>query len=114
MPFLQEDLKTAIGAVASGRVYIGQALDGVSKPYVVFFRVTNVPSNTLNSGAPLSNTIFQIDCYDKTYAGANSVKEAVKAALTAWAVKNLVLSEQDVYEADVKLHRITLDVSVWS
>jgi hypothetical protein len=111
---IQDQLRTALAAVAGGRVYPAIAPDGVTKPYLTYFRVSTVPANTLSSGRPLENTVFQIDCYDKTAAGVNSVKEAVKAALDAWAVKWTLQSEQDLYENDVKLHRITLDCSVWS
>lgn len=113
---IQEALCAAlVGAgVAGGRVYPHVARDGVTKPYVTYFRMSVVPVNTLSSGRPLENTVFQIDCYDKTTAGVNSVKDAIKAALDAWAIKNVIQSEQDLFEPDTKLHRVTLDVSVYA
>ncbi len=111
---IQEQLKAALAGVAGGRIFPHIALEGVSKPYVTYFRLSVIPETTLSSGRPLENTIFQIDVYDKTAAGANSTKDAVKAALDAWAVKNVIQSEQDLYEPDTRLHRVTMDVSVWS
>lgn len=111
---IQEQLKAALSGVAGGRIYPHIALEGVSKPYVTYFRLSVIPETTLSSGRPLENTIFQLDIYDKTAAGAASTKDAVKAALDAWAVQSVIQSEQDLYEPDTRLHRVTMDVSVWS
>ncbi len=111
---IQEQLKAALSGGAGGRVFPHIALDGVSKPYVTYFRLSVVPVNTLADGRPLENTIFQIDIYDKTANGANAVKDSVKSALDAWAVKNVIQSEQDLYEPETRLHRVTMDVSVFA
>jgi hypothetical protein len=111
---IQEQLKTALSGVAGGRIFPHIALEGVTKPYVTYFRLSVIPETTLSSGRPLENTIFQLDIYDKTAAGASATKDAVKAALDAWAVQSVIQSEQDLYEPDTRLHRVTMDVSVWS
>lgn len=111
---IQEQLKAALSGVAGGRIFPHIALEGVTKPYVTYFRLSVIPETTLSSGRPLENTIFQLDIYDKTAAGASATKDAVKAALDAWSVQNVIQSEQDLYEPDTRLHRVTMDVSVWS
>lgn len=111
---IQEQLKTALSGVAGGRVFPHIALEGVTKPYVTYFRLSVIPETTLSSGRPLENTVFQIDGYDKTYAAVIALKDAIKAALDAWSVQSVIQSEQDLFEPDTRLHRVSLTVSVWA
>ncbi|NBO83691.1 MAG: DUF3168 domain-containing protein [Betaproteobacteria bacterium] len=110
---IQEQLFTALSTVAGGRVFPNVAPNNVTRPYVVYARVASTPENTLADGAPVENTRFQIDCFDATYAAAVALAEAVKTAMKASSLTNLLLLEQDQFEPDALLHRVILDFSVW-
>lgn len=61
----------------------------------------------------MENTRLQIDCFDSTYAAVITLAEAVKAAMKASGITNLLLMEQDQFDADALLHRVILDFSLW-
>jgi hypothetical protein len=110
---IQQDLFTALAAVAGGRVFPNIAPSNVQKPYVVYARISSAPENTLADGAPIDNVRLQVDCFDTTYAGVVTLAEAVKAALAASAITHLLLVEQDQFEPDALLHQVILDFSIW-
>jgi hypothetical protein len=60
----------------------------------------------------VENTRFQINCLDATYATAVALAEAVKSAMKASSLTNLLLLEQDQFEPDALLHRVILDFSL--
>jgi hypothetical protein len=113
---IQTDLRALIGAIVDERAYPVAAPDSPVAPYLTYQRVSAVPQNVMagNGGAaPLMNTRLQIDVYAATYAEAQAKADAIKAALRGWAIQNVTNSEQDLYEGDVKLHRVMIDISTW-
>lgn len=110
---IQQQFVVALAGVAGGRIYPSIAPDNPTTPFVVYSRIAETPETTFANGRPLSNTRFQIDAYDRSYAGAVALRDAVLGALDAWAVRPVLLSETDSFDDVVKLHRITIDVSVW-
>lgn len=108
------DLYTLIGPVFAGRAYRNAAPDSPVAPYATFFRVAGVEGVTLDENGGTgneSNTRIQIDIYAATGVGVDEKAEAVKAALKGWHIVNVIELEMDGYEAEVKLHRVTLDIS---
>ena len=110
---IQEQLFTALSGVVGGRVFPNIAPNNIAKPYLVYSRVASTPENTLADGVPVENTRVQIDCLDTTYADVIALAQAVKAAMKASGLTNLLLLEQDQYEPDALLHRVILDFSIW-
>lgn len=110
---IQESIVTALAAVAGGRTYPNVAPDVPTTPYIVYSRVSGVPETMLDGTAPLENSRFQLDCYEKSYAALQTLVAAVKAALAAASFKNVLLLEQDLYEQQTKMHRAVLDYSIW-
>ena len=110
---IQEQVVTALTGVAGGRIYPNVAPNNVATPFVVYMRVANTQENTLADGVPVENTRLQIDCFDSTYAAVITLAEAVKAAMKASGITNLLLMEQDQFDADALLHRVILDFSLW-
>ena len=116
MSDIQQTIKAALDAASlpSGiRNFWGTAPDGTVTPYTVASRVANAPENTLSSGVPINNTRAQIDCYAIDYAGAQALANAVNAVMTGLP-SCVMLLDADVYESDVKLHRVTQDYSIWN
>ena len=111
---IQESIFAALSGAAGGRVFPNIAPNNVTKPFVVYARVSSAPENTLADGAPIENTRLQVDCFDTTYAAAVALAEAVKAAMGSSAITHLLLLEQDQFEPEASLHRVILDFSIWN
>ena len=111
---IQQNLFAALAGVAGGRVFPNVAPNNVSKPYVVYSRVSIAPENTLADGASVENTRLQVDCFDTTYSAAVALAETVKAAMKSSAITHVLLLEQDQFEPEALLHRVILDFSVWN
>lgn len=104
---------SAISAIGT-RVYPNVAPDKPTTPYIVYHNIANSPEVTLADGSPINNTRMQIDVYDKTYlAGVKARQADIVAAMAAAGFTNVPLMSQDLWEQDVKLHRVQLDYSIW-
>ena len=113
---IQTDLRALIGPLLADRAYPVAAPDSPVAPYLTYQRVSATPENVMagNGGAnPLTNTRLQIDVYATTYAEAQDRAQAIRSALQGWGIQNVTNSEQDLYEDDVKLHRVMIDISTW-
>ena len=102
------------GTTAAGeRLYPQIAPDGVIKPYAVYRRIASAPENVLAGSSGLTNSRIQIDVYASTYAQSQSVARGIESQMASWAVQNVCLGLQDIYEEDAKLHRVLADYSIW-
>jgi hypothetical protein len=109
------DLFALIGPVMNGRAYRSAAPDTPTAPYATFFRVASTEGNTLDDNGGTGNessTRIQIDIYGSA-ADIDAKALAVKAALKSWHIPNVINLDLDGYEPEVKLHRVTLDISTW-
>ena len=114
---IQQRVKAALDSASldsATRNYPNVAPDSPTLPYIVYFRVSNSPENTLGSGIPIENSRIQIDCYAATYAGAQTLATQVVAAMDAADFTSIFLMDHDMYEDSVKRHRVSQDFSVWS
>jgi hypothetical protein len=110
------DFDALASPVFAGRVYRNSAGDSPTVPYATFFRVVGIEGSTLdrNGGTDNeTNTRIQLDVYSRSGTELDTLVGAMKAALKAWSVSNVILMEMDDYESDTKLHRTTLDISTW-
>lgn len=97
------------GTDAQERVYPQVAPDGVLRPYIVYQRVSAINSNSSN----LTNTQMQIDVYATTYVQARTIADQVAVLMLSWSYQNISGNSHDLFESDVKLHRISSDYSIW-
>ncbi len=98
---------------AQDRVYPQIAPDNVERPYIVYQRVTQNVENVLSGRTGLTNTRLQVDVYASTYAQAQQIATVVAGLMDGWALPNVQILAQDIYESDVKLHRVMADYSIW-
>jgi len=112
---LQEDVFTVLCTIAAlgNRCHPGVAPDKPTTPYVVYTRIASSPENTLADGQPIQQTRLQVDTYASTYAQAQATAQAVEAAMLGGFAQITLQLEQDLYEAEVKLHRVSQDYSIW-
>lgn len=105
------DIKTAVGALVSGRCYPINAPEKPAAPYAVYFQVANAPEVTLENTVPIENTRVQVDVYAKTYAEAQSLAAQVRTAMMGLTAVPLL--SVDLFEQEVKLYRVAQDFSIW-
>lgn len=96
---------------AGDRIWPNVADDSPATPYCVFQTIANAPENTLSGEVPIDSARIQVDSYAETYEGAKALAAQVRAALSALPGGYCEL-EQDVYESDVKRHRVCQDYSI--
>lgn len=102
---------TGVTALVSTRIYPVFLPQHPTYPAISYQRISSSGQDG-TSNRKLSR--WQINCWASTYAGAQALAAAVKAALEeyhsgdiAWA---RVENESDDYDDDVKTYRIILDV----
>lgn len=115
MSTIEEQLFATLNAVAPGAVYPNAARQDTPMPYVVYRCVQSPVENVLDSQTPpLDNTVFELDCWGRTYADAVNFAATIRAALQAWSALGVQKnSAHDLYEEDVKAHRRVFEFSVW-
>lgn len=113
---LIEDVGALLAALApaGGVWYAAKTKQEAVYPYIVFQRVISVANVTLGGPSNLQNTRLQIDLYGDTLSALVALETALEAAMAAWAVQNVPLTSQDLYEEEVGLYRISKDFSIWS
>lgn len=116
MSTIQEQLAAQIGSAVGGRVYPILAPQPSTLPYITYQRISNSVNNVLsgNGNPPIDNTRFQVDVWDVSYAAAQATAAAVKVAMLAWSVQNVLLLEYDLYEQEVRIFRVLLEYSTWA
>jgi hypothetical protein len=110
---IQERLFNLLSGFVGGRMYPNIAPGAVQKPYMVYTRVASQPEVTLNSKQPIQNTRLQIDCFDNSYEGVQTLARQVNKSMEDWETQNVPLLEQDRFDSDANLHRVILDFSIW-
>lgn len=111
---IQEALQSVLAPLVSGASFPNLAAQNTPPPYIVYQRVVSTTNNNLLGASDLQNTRVQIDAYAKTYAAVQQLASSIRSAMQAAGFTNIQLSEQDLYEFEPRLHRVTLDYSIWS
>lgn len=115
MSTIEEQLFAVLNAAAPNAVYANVARQDLPMPYVAYRCMPSPVENVLDSQTPpADNTVFEIDCWGRTYADAVNLAATVRAALQAWSVLGVQKnSAHDLYEEDVKAYRRVFEFSVW-
>lgn len=112
---IQEDLAALLEGLCPSGISPEVAIQNSAFPYIVYRRLASPVANVLagNGQPPINNTQFEISSWSDSYAGAIALSRLVTAAMQGWAVQNVLLREQDMYESDIKVFRVIQDFSVW-
>jgi quinolinate synthase len=54
-----------------------------------------------------------VDTYANTYSACKSLAESVRSAMESGVVKSTMQTDQDLFEPDLKVYRISQDYYVW-
>ena len=111
---VQETLYTALQSSVGGRLYPLVAPSPVTLPYAVYQVISQVPSNVLSDTPGLFNSRMQVDVFARTYAECQTLKATLRGAMaTGFGNAAKEINTTDLFEEDAKLHRVSMDWSVW-
>ena len=110
---LQTDLQTVLAPLATGGAWNLRAAQNTAPPYIVWQRVVSTINNSTLGASDVQNTRVQIDAYARDYPAVDALACAIAAAV-AGVFNGVRLSEQDFFEDETRLYRISQDFSVWS
>lgn len=111
---LQTSLQALLAPLATGGAWNQRAAQNTVAPYIVWQRVISSTNNSTTGASNVQNTRVQIDAYAKDYASVDALSSAIEAAVAASGINGLKLTEQDFFEDDTKLYRISQDFSLWT
>jgi hypothetical protein len=100
----------------ANRVYPVAAPDNVGAgDYIVVQRIATVPENNLDGLSGLYRSRFQVAAISRTFEGARTLLDSVKAAFTGWSARqNLQLSDNpDTQDEDSRLFAASSDFAIW-
>lgn len=89
---------------------------GLTLPAITYQRIAGVPMNDLDGDdGNLLNIRMQIDVWATTHDAVKLIAEAVRARMQVAAAtfRAVLLLDQDVYEEEVKIFRVSMDFSCW-
>lgn len=95
------EIKEIIGK----KLFANIAPQDVVGPFMVFTVVNDTDQNSVQGDNYSNNTLFQIDCYDKSYSKVKKLKGAVKKAMYEFSYHPYDFNSRDGYESNTKLHR---------
>ena len=90
-------------------------------PLILYTKITGMRDHHLQGPNGRAHPRFQIEAWSKTYTEAKTLADAIREALdgysgTAAGTKIgscLIESEQDIYESEIEVYRVTSDWFIW-
>ena len=112
---LKQHLQTAasLGALVGSRIWPLVRYND-TKPAITYQIVGTVPQVAVDGGTgDLDNVRVQIDAWADTYDAARQVAAAVRTAMASFSTNSVPLIDQDFYEQEPRIYRVSLDFSCW-
>lgn len=111
---LEASLKTALAAVAGGRVHPDAVPDDPTFPLNVYQQVGGAVINQLEGGDPgKDNARVQIKTWAATRLEAASVARAVRLALSSSLNASQLTAPVSIYDEKTKKYGARADYSIW-
>lgn len=108
-----DEFLALVDPIMDGQAYRNVIPDDTPPPYAKFFRIMAVEGVTLDENGGGDNetaTRIQLDIFGES-TDVDTRTKAIKTALKAWAISNIVELELDDFDSSVKLHRTILRIS---
>ena len=114
----------SVKGVVSNRIYPNTAQQGDVLPYIVYTKVSKLPTDVKDSGTGFDKTRIQVDCYHTTYANCEvlagyvrTAMDRVKGSYGSMTILQIVfLDENDmplVFQEDSdKVYQIAVDFMI--
>lgn len=94
-------------------IFIGQAPQNTTAPYIVIDTIFINPANLLSERTGIDNNRISVDCYGDTQQNSISIYEACRTALEL----GVMVSNVNIYglrDPDIDIFRTQFDVSEWA
>lgn len=107
-------ITTYVGASSSARIYPVYLPQDPTLPAMSYQRISSQPQVSMGGFCNLDNPRIQIDCWATSYSAVKGMAEAVRDAMMSAAGFNaLEISDQDLFEPDLEIYRVSIDFSCW-
>ncbi len=123
---IKKELMAASGVTGliSTRLYYVRAPQNVTKPYVVFFKVSSPREYSHDGASELARPRFQFSCFATTYYEAKQITEAIRVTIEAFSGimggdggvevgSCFCINESDIYEEDTQLFHVAVDYLIY-
>jgi hypothetical protein len=117
---LEESIFAHLSTVAaltthvSTRIYPMMMPQNVTLPAISYQRISNAPQYSMSGPCGMDNPRIQVDVWTTGYGAAKAIGDQVRKAMnTATAFKAVQLSDQDMFEPDLEIYRVSMDFSCW-
>lgn len=111
---IAEDLVTTLGPLLSGRFYPGVAPESAAAPFGTYQLVAGVPQSDLGGASNLTNSRYQVDLYSSSKGPLDTLAASVRSAMNAAAgFASICQLQQDLYDEEAQLFRVSMDFSIW-
>ena len=90
-------------------------------PLILYTKITGMRDHHLQGPNGRAHPRFQIEAWSKTYTEAKTLADAIRKALDGYSgtasgtvIRScLIESEQDIYESEIEVYRVTSDWFIW-
>lgn len=105
-------VQSLVGTDGEGqyKVYISPAPQGTELPLVTQFTVNETPTNKTAVASTSSRYLIQLDIFSRSYPQAKAIAAAIKVA---GETVSYLEGSRDLYEQELKAHRISMDFSFY-
>jgi len=111
---IAEDLVSTLTSLVAGRIYPAVAPAAAVDPYMTYQLIAGVPQSDMAGASILTNSRYQVDCYSAAKATVDALAASVRTAMDGAALfKSVCVLQQDFFESEVQLHRVSMDFSIW-
>jgi len=84
-------------------------------PAVTYQRVSGDRVYSLSGYSTLENARLQIDCWATSFETVKDLGDKMRQVVdSATAFASNLISDQDLYENEVKVYRVSMDFSIWN
>lgn len=109
-------LKTnlAVSALVGTRIFPVVMEEKGAWPRISYQRISGGFISSLSGYCGLEHPRIQVDCWARSYSVAKELAVKVRAAMAgAASFQSRMISDQDFYEPDVNIYRVSLDFYCW-
>jgi hypothetical protein len=111
---LAETIQALLDPLATGGAwFMDNTQDPPAFPYIVWLYATSSTNVTLSGPSDLQNTRLQIDLYDKSAQGLQTLEAGVRSAMQASGLTNVPLTSFDASVPELRAFRRVMEFSVW-
>lgn len=105
----------AVTTIVGDRIFPVLLPQGVAFPSITYQRVSGDREYNLSGYSTLENPRIQIDIWSTSYGISKDLGGKVKTAMdAATTFKSIMITDQDMYEDEIKIYRVSQDYSIWN